>query len=315
MIKKKSGIIIIIFFYSFILAIVSGLQIFGKNPDYIGYEEIFSNTFDRADTEPIFTLFRYINDNLFDSSLISVFLFFSLFSLQIKIMVMYELAENIICFLFSLFYYFITFFLIHEYTQIRAASAIAIYFLALLDLKNDRIFLFYVKAAIAVLFHYSSIVMFVFPFFMRIFCTRKRLLIVMSIGIAFAFISNTLFGVKLQNFIYTIENILKLNKSGNVSNFIKPFNLKYTVLTLACVFILLLIDLDKKKFYFNAVLCIWDMFFLLLESCSIAGYIRTLGGILYIGYCCFVYKYYVACSHKREDFIITIYRGVFYFIF
>ena len=314
MVRKKSGIVSIIIFYSFILAIVSGFQIFGKNPDYVGYEQIFGEGFNRENTEPIFNLFRYINDDLFDSSLISVFFLFSFFSLHCKAIVIYKLTENIACFLFSLFYYFITFFLIHEYTQIRAASAIAIYFLALLDLKNGKIFRFYIKAVVAVLFHYSSIFMLIFPFFIRIFSTRKRLLMVTIVGIIFAFVCDVFFGKKLQTYIIFLENILGFNKSGNISDFIKPWNLKYAALTLICILILLLINFDRKNFILMQSCVFGICFFYYLNpihlpviSVRLAEFYTSVVVILFINA--------MQLLHIKEKTILEIFIGVFFVLY
>lgn len=314
MIKKKLGIINVIIFYSVILAIVSGFQIFGKNPDYNVYEQIFGNYIERPSMEPVFSLFRYVNDKLFDSSLISVFFLFSFFSIQIKSIVIYKLAENTICFLFSLSYYFITFFLIHEYTQIRAACAIAVYFLSLLDLKNDRIFRFYVKAAVAVLFHYSAILMFIFPFFINFFYTRKRLLIVMLVGIVFAFICDTLLGQRLQNYIFFIEKILYFNKLGNVSDFMKPWNLKYAVLTLVCLSILLLIDLDRNNLILMQSCVFGICFFYYLNpvhlpviSVRLAEFYTSVVVVLFVNAIWYI--------RIKEKTILLLFIGIFFILY
>lgn len=312
--RNKSAVVCLFLFYSFSLAVVSGFQVYGKSPDYVGYEQIFGKYLERPNTEPVFSCFRYLNDRLFDSSLISVFFFFSLFSLHCKLIVIYELTENIFCFLFSLFYYFITFFLIHEYTQIRAASAIAIYFLALLDLKNNKIFQFYVKAAVAVLFHYSAIFMFVFPFFIKIFYTRKRLLVVMIVGIVFAFICDTLFQQKLQIYILFVEKSLHFNKSGNISNFIKPWNLKYAVLTLVCIFILRFTKLDKKNFILMQSCVFGICFFYYLNpvqlpviSVRLAEFYTSVIVVLFVN-SMWVYRF-------REKTILLILIGVFFILY
>lgn len=253
---NKNLFTIIIIFSSLLLCICSGFQLFGKNVDYQGDIQIFGEIRNRNSTEPLFSFARMINDFVFNSSVFSIFLLFSLFSIMVKIGQIYYFSENDLCFVMSLFFYCITFFFLHEYTQIRAATAIAIYWSALNDYINNRKKKYFFKAVIAFLCHYSSITMFFFPVFCKIFNTKLKIFFVVMVGVVFAFICSSKFSSNIENAVLFLSKVTGINKVGDSLDFIQPTNLKYMSLLLYFLISLKVINpADKKNF-------------ILLQSCA-----------------------------------------------
>lgn len=166
---------------------------------------------------------------------------------MVKIKQIYYFSENDLCFVLALFFYCITFFFLHEYTQIRAATAIAIYWSALNDYVNTRKQKYFLKAAVAFLCHYSSITMFVFPIFCRIFNTKVKLFFIVVIGVAFAFICSSNISSSIENVIFYLQKATGINKSGGSLDLIKPTNLKYTILFLFFLISLKVVNSDDQK--------------------------------------------------------------------
>jgi hypothetical protein len=228
---------IAIFYYCLILSVISAIRLFGLGNDYYGYLHLFGNNSggDRTNVEPAFKIIGIINDVLFNSSLTSFFFISSLCALLLKINAIKELVHSY--FIIILFYYFITFYWIHEYTQVRAAVAIGIYFNAIIVLSKKKIIQYFIYTVIATLFHYSALVMVFFLLFIAICNTKKRCLVVVTIGFIFALVSSSIVVEHLRDSIYQLQKITGINKSGPENEFMSVFNLKY--LSLLFMFFLL----------------------------------------------------------------------------
>ena len=218
----------------FLLCIISGFQLLGKSHDYPGYYNIFSDSQMRPKTEPFFMFLRLINDIFFNSSIQMIYLFCGFFGFIIKFQAIQKLSDypdTYIPYLLTMF----AFYAVHEYTQIRVACSIGIYMLAINDLYQRKKKSFYFKSIIAFLFHYSSITILVFYLFSKI--KNKRVIIVLPIlGFFFSVICSSIIGTQIMQLIQFIDVFLHFGKSGNISDFMSPFNLKYIVLLIAFVF-------------------------------------------------------------------------------
>lgn len=226
------------YFSSFILfcifmIVVSVFQLFGLNNDYFGYQEIFTYNFGtkRKATEPFFLLLRLINDAYFNSSLIFIYLFTSCFSFYVKWNA-FKRITNRTPYLLFLFHTF-CFFWILEYTQIRASCAIAIFLYSIPDLieKKSRQYLF--KALIATLFHYSGFFMVILFLYDRLIKHKTVYIVLPLFGFLFAIVCDNILGAKLRALLHMIERSIGLSKSGNISDFMSPFNSKYLMLLLS----------------------------------------------------------------------------------
>jgi hypothetical protein len=223
---------IVPFYYCLILSVFSAIQLFGLSNDYYGYLQIFGKlTEKRNSVEPAFIIMRGINDFIFHSSLISIFFISAFGALLLKVYAIKRLVESYD--IIILLYYFITFYWLHEYTQIRVAVAIGIYFNAVFALNDNKIFKYCIYACAATLFHYSAATMIFFLFFIKIFNTKQKCLLIVAIGFVFAIIASKVIGSYFRDIIYQLQMITGLNKSGSESDFMSVFNLKYLALLFA----------------------------------------------------------------------------------
>ncbi|MCM1321958.1 MAG: EpsG family protein [Bacteroides sp.] len=212
--------------------------------DFYGYQKIFSLKFmHREPTEPFFTFLRSINDVLFDSELTSIYFVSAFISLSIKKCAVKKLADGNALFVFIL--YLFSTFTLHEYNQIRVACSISIFLFMLYDIIRERKVLILLEFCIAFCFHYSAIFILFFLVFIKVFKSKGSLAVLVVFGFFFAVFTSS--AKAIVNFIYLIQDVLGFNKSGNVSDFMSPFNLKYLVLLTAFLLYLYFIPPTDKK--------------------------------------------------------------------
>jgi lipid-A-disaccharide synthase-like uncharacterized protein len=128
---------------------------------------------------------------------------------------------------------------LHDYVQIRASLAIAIFFWSLRDIAEKNTSHFFIKACIAICCHYSAIAMLPFYFFCKIFNNKKVLLVTVICGFFFAIIVATKSGFikKIADLIYAAQIATGINKSGPESEWLSPFNFKYLAMLGLFVFL------------------------------------------------------------------------------
>lgn len=230
--RQKKIITYVIFLYICLFFIISAIfQLFGLSLDYFGYQDIF--TYERRTirktTEPVFLFLRFLNDIFFGSKMLPIFIFTTLFSFLVKWKAFRKITgKNDPYILFVC--HTICFFWIQEYTQIRVSCAIAIFLCSIQDLVNNNNKKYLVKAFIATLFHYSAFTMFVFFLYVKLFRRKYFYILFPIMGFIFANVCSSIIGNKIQGYIHFVEQLIGLNKSGNISNFMSPFNAKYLLL-------------------------------------------------------------------------------------
>jgi hypothetical protein len=238
------------FYLILIFSFFSSLQVFGKSADYFGYYNIFvRGKFygGRESTEPFFSLLRYLNDIFFRSSLFTIYLFSSFLALNLKWKAIKRCCDKNRILIFAS--YIFAFYWIQEYTQIRAACAIGIFLCAADDLEHHDDFSFFLKSAVAVLFHYSALSLFLFYFYQKISAKKKIYILLPVLGFLFALTIGKKAGADFRNFFYSAEKFFKLNKAGNVITNATPLNLKYVYLLILFVFLsIFLNEKDGKNF-------------------------------------------------------------------
>lgn len=235
---------IAIFYYSLVLSIVSAIQLFGKSVDYDNYIQKFGTkniSQLRANLEPGFIFLSSVNDYLFNSSIKTIFFITAFIALSLKFCAINKLAASNFIFDIAFVFYLLTFFWLHEYTQIRAAIAIGIYFNSLLLLRKNKIAIYCVYTIIATLFHYSGVIMLIFLLFVKIFNTKRKCLIIVLAAFLFAAVAGDVIGNQLHSLLFQMQVFIGLTKLGDSSNFISVFNLKYLslliVFCISCIFI------------------------------------------------------------------------------
>jgi len=142
------------------LILISTFKLLGPDQDlyvYLGFLDAGNYTQHKYRFEPAASLFREVANN---DALIFFFLF-ALLGIGLKILAFYSLSKN---FLLVAFYYCVTFYLLHDYTQIRTGVATGIFLLCINDIWQGKWARYYLKAFGAVCFHYSAlIIMLAYP--------------------------------------------------------------------------------------------------------------------------------------------------------
>lgn len=138
-----------------ILCLIVVFQLFGLSNDYVAYLRFFNApTHLSVIIEPTAVFFKWIS---FGNFYLFIF-YFAFISISLKMYVI--ITESNYIYL-SLFLYLFMFFLLQDYTQWRASSAIGISLLAIRDLADKKDKLFFLKLGLAICFHYSAIIMLV----------------------------------------------------------------------------------------------------------------------------------------------------------
>ena len=237
---KKIREYYLIFLLLFIAGVISAGRLLGIGADYNGYRELFTHEgFKRDSIEPAYRFLRYLNDYLFDGHVAPIYFISVITALSLKIRAFRSLSShwNVVLFL-----YFLSFFFVHEYTQIRAAVAIGIFLCSIKDINENRSFCFFIKMLIATLFHYSAMIMLFCWIYTRMARSIKFCVVVTLTGVVFS-IFFVEFASNLTKYVYLLQDLIGLNKSGGESDFMSPWNLKYATL----LFLFLLVSTLIKK--------------------------------------------------------------------
>lgn len=225
-----------------LLSLVSGFRILGEGPDYSNYVKLFTGTkTQQTFVEPGFAIFRSINNEIFFSSITTVYFIAAIISLFILFYSFTQVSKH---YFLALLFYIPTFYLLHPYTQIRVAVAISIFFLSIKDIRNDDFKNYFFKILLAFMFHYSSIMMFFCWLYIKISKSVKFYVVIPIIGFVIAIVGRYI-KVDAFEFITKIQLIFNINKSGNISDFMSVFNLKYLSM------LILLLILSKILIFSN----------------------------------------------------------------
>ena len=209
----------------------------------MGYIDIFvQKGFVREPVEPAYIFLRYVNDCLLSGQVGFIYLISALTALALKMHAFRNLSSHanlILC------CYFLSFYLIHEYTQIRAAVAIGIFLCSIRDINNNKPFCYICKTLIATLFHYSAIIMIFCWTYVRFANTKKKCVFITISGFFVSiFLEST---PVLTEYVYLIQEAVGLNKSGIESNFMSPWNTKYLMLLSLFIYLSAIIKKDDVK--------------------------------------------------------------------
>jgi hypothetical protein len=148
--------------------------------------------------------------------------------------------------LLCLVFHFFTFFFIHDYVQIRASLAIAIFLWSIKDIEEGNFLKFCIKTFLAVCCHISAVVMLPFYIFCKIFKGKKAsLVLVLSSFLLSVFVTKVEIINSLSKTINAIIRLSEINRGTQGEITISLFNLKY--LSLLGLFIILYFVIDKKN--------------------------------------------------------------------
>lgn len=154
-IKRKS---IFYIFISLVLIMVTGLRLFGWANDTENYYEmaIFQDKLLLGSKEIFFRLIVFLNTEIFSSNFTMFLLIFAVIGVSIKIFALVKLSPLPAL---SIILYLLSYFWLHEYIQIRVGIATAIFLLATKYLADGNSKKYFLKTFLAIMFHWSSIVM------------------------------------------------------------------------------------------------------------------------------------------------------------
>lgn len=154
--------------------------------------------------EPTFYLIVNVSKFLFNDAVRGVFIIYAFLGVSLTF---YAIKKNSCFPLLSLIVFSCSFFVLHEMTEIRVGVAAAIFLLSIPDIVNRNLKSFLMKATLAILFHYSAIIML---FIYLINSKRNKLfyLLLPLVGILLSIVN--IGRVFLMSTIRFLPNFLKL---------------------------------------------------------------------------------------------------------
>jgi len=173
--------------------------------------------------EPTFFLIILISKWMFHDPVRGVFIIYATIAVIIKALAIRRILG--ISF-FSLFVYICLFYILHELTQIRVGVAIGVFLFALDDIHQRKPVAYFIKALIAMLFHYSALIMLPLFFFNQ----RKHLFYMLPIlGIFFVLlVPNNMFTVFFSKIFHCFPDIVGIK----LRRYLLYFTSNYSLLKL-----------------------------------------------------------------------------------
>ncbi|WGQ07516.1 EpsG family protein [Pedobacter gandavensis] len=270
---------------SLLFILIAGLREVGSDPDSIGYRNYYESDLILLLAEPTFAFISYIVRNIFGNFQF-VLIIYAIIGVLIKYRAIVKLTD---LWFLSLVIYFGNYFLLHEFTQIRAGVASGLFLLSIVPLSERRFWKFFSLIVLAILFHYSSIIL--LPLW---FLTNKHLntlgkcilYLLIPIGIVFHFMNlDLLMAIPIETIKYKLE-IYKLTQE-TASNELNVFNLVYLFKYLTLYTLLYFYEtICVKMKYFSILLKIYAIalfsFLALSQNTIFAMRISELLGIVEI---------------------------------
>ena len=213
-------------------------------PDYIPYYKFYHGSLENGDRfEVTARIYRNISPSF------HVFLF--LYALTSVFLKLYSIKQNSSYHILSIITLISTSFLLHDFIQIRASCAIAIFLFSIKYLIEKKFLKYFLLICIACLYHKSSAVFFVLPIFSSHKFNTKFWISLIIISYFFAFLKLDLFSlIELilpnDNYVYIL--IKNLNEESHGVN---VFNLEQLVkLSIVFYFIIYKNRLKNDKYIF-----------------------------------------------------------------
>ena len=244
-IDKNTEVIIVVCF-SVMLIILAGFRGDGIDKDYQNYKEIFQSLGGKTNyfIEPGFVVITKLV-RLFSGTYSLLFLIFALLSVVIRVYGISKLSNYLFV---SLLIYFCNTFIQQEVTQIRAGIASGLFLLSLLPLQKKNNVQFFAIAILAVLFHYTALVLFLVWFLDTEKVNLKVWVFILPLSYLFLYIG--LSPINLYKFIpieaiqAKVNTYILLQQSGDG----KTVNVFSTLVLMRFAFIIyLLVNIEKLQ--------------------------------------------------------------------
>lgn len=146
------------------------MRVLGPDADYYTYMEIVLDKRDEVSgaNELAFMLLLWINGVLFKSNFQAFLAIFATIGVSIKLSALSRYSRIPVL---SFLLYILSYFILHEYVQIRAGVAAGIFLFSIIDLANLNIKNYFYKTLLAIAFHWSSVIL--FPLYLVIRYTKN----------------------------------------------------------------------------------------------------------------------------------------------
>jgi len=227
-----------------ILFFISGFKIFGPGNDYDSYYSMVVFKDYVLEYKEIFLrLIIFLNDILFNSNITTFFLIFTIIGLSLKFIAFYRLSPYPYL---TILIYFLSYYWLHEYIQIRAGVATGLFLLATKDLSDGKKWNYFIKSFFAILFHWSSIILIPIYFIRKI--NLKSMIILPLVGIFLFFLKFDLEGLIIYYLSLTGLDFTYYRLYAGYKDQINVFNLITISFMLIYVIITILIVIKNEIF-------------------------------------------------------------------
>ena len=243
---------------SIILILFAGLREVGIDKDSLAYSYYYDSELIFLLAEPTFAWISLIVKYIFNNFTYVLF-FYAILGVLIK----YKAIEKLTEFHYlTLLVYISTYYLLHEFTQIRASIASGLFLIAIPFIEEKRFYRYFVLILIATLFHYSALIL--FPLF---FLSNKapgryfKIFMWLSIplGIILAKINfNPMLAIPIETIRLKVEIYTETQNQAEIS--LNIFNRVYLVKYLMFYLLLLYHPIISSKVkYFSLFLKIYAL--------------------------------------------------------
>lgn len=243
---------------SIILILFAGLREIGIDKDSLSYSYFYDSELIFVLAEPTFAWISLIVRYIFNNFSYVLF-FYAILGVLIK----YKAIEKLTEFHYlTLLVYISTYYLLHEFTQIRVSIASGIFLIAIPFLAERRFYKYFVLILIATLFHYSALIL--LPLFLLSNKAPNRyfkifMWLSIPLGVIFAKINfNPMLAIPIETVRLKVEIYTETQNEAEIS--LNIFNRVYLVKYL--MFYLLLFYypiLSSKVKYFSLFLKIYAL--------------------------------------------------------
>jgi hypothetical protein len=308
----------------FILFVIAGFRSSNVDRDYLPYVDYFQSIKDfgfyfhnsyLTYAEPFYYFIPLFFKTLSNGYFIELtFLLFALVGVCFKLRGIYLLTSY---WALSLLIYYSNFFLLHEMTQIRIGVATGLFLIAIKHYVKKNNIKSFIAILIAIMFHYSSILMLVLFLLKRDTIKLTNYFIVIGISIICYLLHVNL--IVLISKIASIPKILvyiDLMSKGyhseiNVFNVMLLFNLMITLLL--SYKINMILEINKNAIILLKLNLISIILFIALYSFPVAAFrLSEIFGVVQI--VLFTYLFYIFKEKWFSYFIIVIYSLLFFYM-
>ncbi len=244
--ERESYTQYIYFILGVLLITVAAFRPIGIDRDSLNYENLYRNN----DSQLVELTFIWISNfvkRFFDDSRV-LFVIYAILGVGIKLYAFPKLSKDLFL---CLIVYLSNYYLLHDMTQIRAGVASGIFLLAMFYLASGKKIVYLLCTLIAILFHYSAIVLLPLIFLdNKPLSKRKRYLLISFVPFSYMIYFLNLNLVMILPVPYLQEKLevyQRLNEKGILGDDINVFNVLFLIRVV--VYLLLLYKYELISTY------------------------------------------------------------------